>query len=87
MHFDDWKCYFKNQKPTEADLTKYEMYELTFALDYNAQRRYSRCAQSYSKLDISKWRLKLGLPTFEVTKSTLVNTSQLDRPLESETRE
>ena len=61
--------------------------ELTSVIDYNPQRRYSRRAQSYSKLDIAKWRSKLGFPTFEVTKSTLVNTSQLVKTLDSETRE
>ena len=47
----------------------------------------SRRAQSYSKLDIAKWCSKLGFPTFGVTNSTLVNTPQLVKTLESEIRE
>ena len=35
MHVDGWKQYFKIQKPTEADLTKYEIFKLTSALNYN----------------------------------------------------
>ena len=81
MHFDGCTCYFKSQKPIEADLAKYKIFELTSALDYNPQRRYPRRAQSYSKLDITKWRSKLDFPTFEVAKSTLGNTSQLVRTL------
>ena len=66
MYFDGWECYFKIQKPTKVGLTKYEVFELTSALDCSPQRRYSRRAQSYSKLDIAKLRSKLCLSTFEV---------------------
>ena len=54
IHFDGRKCYFKIKTLREADLKKYEIFGLTFALDYNPQRRYSRHAQSYSKLYIAK---------------------------------
>ena len=35
MNFDRWKYYLKFQKPTESNLTKYEIFELNSALDYN----------------------------------------------------
>ena len=66
MYFDGWKHYFKTQKPTEADLSKYELFELTSGLNYNPYRRYSRCIQGNFKLDIVNWRSRLSLPTFEL---------------------
>ena len=34
IHFDGWKCYFRAQKPTNEDLTKYLIVEITSPLPY-----------------------------------------------------
>ena len=68
IYFHGQKYYFDIQKLSESILNKCEIFELTYALDYNPQRRYSRCAQSYSKLDITKRCSKMDFSTFDVTK-------------------
>ena len=60
---------------------------MTSDFDYNPQRRYSRRVQGNSKLDIANYHSILGLPTFEIRKSTLAHTSHLVDTLESETKE
>ena len=70
MNFDDWKCYFRAQKPTHKDLTKYPIVEITSPLPYEPQRHYSRLLDT-TKVEIEYWRDRLEFPTYEITKLTI----------------
>jgi len=88
MHFDGWKCYFRIQKPTADDMQKYPIVEMTSSQPYEPQsRRLSLCAPRKKAEDINDWRAKLGFPTYEVTKATLGNTTQMVQTLQAETQE
>jgi len=88
MHFDGWKCYLRIQKPTAADIQKYAIIEMTSSRPYEPQsRRHSRRVQRDSDVPVEEWRARLGFPTFEVTKDTLANTTQMVQTLQAETRE
>ena len=87
MNFDGWKCYFRSQTPTIKDLLKYEIIELTSSRPYEPQRRYTRRVQGEHAVDLTEWRSRLGYPTFDVTKATLDNTTNLIKALQAETRE
>ena len=63
MHFDGWKCYFKLEKPTPSDLSRYDILKLTSSLPYEPQRRYSRRVKNKVNLDINSWRARLGFPS------------------------
>ena len=45
------------------------------------------CRITLVKMDVSQWRKCLGYLTFEVTKKTLENTTQMENTVESETQE
>ena len=87
MYFDGWKCYYKLKKPTSDNLVKYEIIELTSRLSYETQRLYSRRVATIPTKEVEAWISRLGFPTYAVTKSTLVNTTQIVHILQAETRE
>ena len=87
MHFDGWKCYFRCKKPTARDLTSYPIVELTSDLPYLPQRRYSRRAPCDISPDVVTWRARLGYPTFECTKATMLHCTSFVKTLQAETRE
>ena len=87
MYFDGWKFYYNLEKPTADDLVKYEIIQLTSSLLYEPQRLYSRRADTIPTKEVEAWRSRLGFPTYAVTKSTLVNTTQIVHTSQAETRE
>ena len=89
MYFDGWKTYFRVQKPTPSDLTRYPIFEITSSRLYSPQRRCHtrRSKTTKQDIDIDIWRARLGYPTFEVTEATIANTTQMVQTLQSETRE
>ena len=66
---------------------KFEIIELTSRLKYEPQMLSSRRATSLPTKEIESWRSRLGFPTYAVTKTTLVNTTQMVKTLQAETRE
>ena len=88
LHFDGWKCYFRCRLPTSLELQTLQVYELTSSLPYNPQQRLSsrRIVQGKG-VSVKEWRARLGYPTFECTKATLDNTTQMVQTLQAESRE
>ena len=78
--------YFRAQKPTTKNLTKYPIVEIASPLPYEPQRRYSRYLDT-TKVYIDDWRAHLSFPTYKVTKLTILNTTHLVNTLQSETNE
>ena len=88
LSFDGWKCYFRIRKPSNDDLTKYPIYELTSSRLYEPQHRYdTRRVSTKPSVTVEEWRACLGFPTLATTKSTLQNTTQMVSTLQSETRD
>ena len=87
MYFDGWKWFYKLEKPTADDLVKFKVIELTSRLRYEPQKLSSRRATPIPTKEIEAWRYRLGFPTYAVTKSTLINTTQIVQTLQAETRE
>ena len=67
MNFDGWKYYFRAQKPTNKDLTKYSSIEITPSLPHEHQHRYLRRLDT-SKIYIEDRRARLGFLTYKFTK-------------------
>ena len=67
-------------------MTKYPIVEITSPLSYEPQRHYSR-RFCITKVDIDDWRARPGYPTYEVTKSTIQNTTHRVNTLQSETND
>ena len=78
------------EKPSEDDLvmSRYPIIELTSPEDYDPEERTrSVRRRTFTENDVAKWRANLGYPTFEVTRDTLENTTQMVKTLQAETRE
>ena len=88
MLFDGWKCYFRISKPSQLDMDKYEIIELTNERAYEPQgRRFSRRIPSSVGVSIAIWRERLGFPVHEVATNTLANTTNMVQTMEAETRD
>ena len=88
MHFDGWKCYYRLSKPSEEDLLKYTIVDLTCPITYEPQRRRnSRCIASPVGSTTDEWRARMGYPTLKVMESTLQNSTNMVTILQSETRD
>ena len=67
MHFDGWKCYYRLSKPTEADLLRYNIIEITCSRPYEPQqRRHSRRITSSIGSSSHEWRCRMGFPPLDV---------------------
>jgi len=89
LYFDGWKTFLSICKPSDNELNSLTRLELTSPLRYEPQERVTtrRCTVKLDKENLLAWRERLGFPTMEVTKQTLLNTTQMVRTLEAETRE
>ena len=88
LHFDGWKCYFRCRMPTSLELQTLHVYDITSPLPYNPQHRLmSRRIHKEPSGKLTEWRARLGYPTFDCTKSTLNNTTQMVQTLQAESRE
>ena len=88
MHFDGWKCYYRLSKPSEEDLLKYTIVELTSPIAYEPQRRRnSRRIASPVGSTTAEWRARMGYPTLKVMENTLTNSTNMITTLQSETRD
>ena len=88
FQFDGKKCYFQIRKPSDDDFANYQIVELTSSQPFEpVLRRTSTRLQKQDSGEISTWRANLGYPTYEVTRDTLANTTQMVKTLQSETRE
>ena len=74
-------------KSQQQILVKYEINELTSRLSYETQRFCSRREAAILIKEVEAWRSWLVFPTYDVTKSTLVNTTQMVQTLQAETRD
>ena len=66
---------------------KFERIELTYRLKYDPKRLSSRRATPLPIKEVEAWIFRLGFPIYAVTKTTLINTTQMVQTLQAETRE
>ena len=88
FNFCGRRCYFSIRKPSCDDLLKYKVVKLTSSQPYEPEeRRHTKLRRVYTDVEVADWRAKLGYPTFEITRETLQNTTQLVKTLQAESRE
>ena len=88
FHFDGRKCFFSIERPTLDDIATYPITELTSSDQYEpSMRRSSVRRRKFTDTEVDTWRARLGYPTYEVTRDTLRNTTQMVQSLQAETRE
>ncbi len=88
FHFDGRKCFFSIERPTLDDIATYPITELTSSTTYEpVERRSSVRRRKFTDAEVAQWRANLGYPTFDVTRDTLENTTQMVQTLQAETRE
>ena len=88
LHFDGWKCYLRIRLPSVEEINSLPIYELTSPNPYNPQQSHRlRRVSNNLEVSVKEWRARLGYPTYEVTRSTLANTTQMVKTLQAESRE
>ena len=86
--FNGKTCFFSIERPTPDDIATHPVVELTSSASYEPDvRRRSVRRRKFTDDDVATWRARLGYPTFEVTRDTLENTTQMVKTLQAETRE
>ena len=89
LYFDGWKTFLSICKPSDNELSSLTRLELTSPLHYKPQERVTthHCTVNLDKENLLAWHERLGFPTMEVTKQTLLNMMQMVCTLEAEMRE
>ena len=88
IHFDGLKQFLCILLPTDADVLRYPSVVLTSPGAYEPQHRRFLHPVVPTQVNIEQWRKRLGYPTFDITKRTLVeSTTQFVNSVKAETRE
>ena len=70
------KCYLRISKPSAEEIRSLPIYKITSPNPYQPQLSHMlRWVNNNLEVSVEEWRAKLGFPTYEVTRSTLANTT------------
>lgn len=88
LYFDGWKMFLAISKPTETDLAKCPIIELTSPLPYEPMKQLHthRRKKQNSAVILKEWQVHLGYPPEEVVQHTIAATTQMVQTVEAETR-
>ena len=88
LHFDGWKCYLRIKIPSIIKMKTLPIFELTSHFPYKAQRINRLCrVDRESDGSVDEWHARLGYPTYETSRNTLKNSTQMGNTLQVDSRE